>query len=87
MEQKNLFYSLTEDVKNKKFDDDYLFKLIEFWQTDENKTDGNIFYASYALDKGNYEVALEYAESAVKKKKNQFRAMAHFAGCLLAEGG
>ncbi|SFT57300.1 Arylsulfatase A [Selenomonas sp. GACV-9] len=69
MRQNELFYSLTEDVKDKKFDDAYLLKLIEFWQADDDKTEGNIFYASYALAHGNHEVALEYAEKALQKRK------------------
>ena len=69
MENKELFFSLVEDVSKAKFDDEYLLKLIEFWKDKNNEVDGNIFYAAYALHFRNYAVALEYAEKAVHKRK------------------
>jgi len=65
-----MFHKLLAYVQQGKYDDDYLQALIDFWQfLPENETDGNIFYAKYALYHKNYAVAYEYGHKAYAKRK------------------
>ncbi len=67
---KVLFHRLLEYSAQKKYDDDYLQALIEFWQfLPENEVEGNIFYAQYALHHKNYAVAYEYGHKAYTQRK------------------
>ncbi len=65
-----MFHKLLAYVQQGKYDDDYLQALIDFWQfLPENETDGNIFYAKYALYHKNYAVAYEYGHKAYAQRK------------------
>ena len=67
---KELFHKLLAYAEQKKYDDEYLQRLIEFWQfLPENEVEGDIFYAKYALHHKNYAVAYEYGQKAYAKRK------------------
>lgn len=66
---KKLFHKLIAYGKRNIYNDDYLRKLIEFWQLPENEIEGDILYARYALAHGSYAVAIEYGEKAFSKRK------------------
>lgn len=71
---KVLFHRLLSYAARNEFTDDYLQTLIEFWQLlPENETEGNIFYAQYALHYKNHAVAYEYAYKAYAKRKINWR--------------
>lgn len=86
MEQKELFFSLVGAASKGNFDDTYLLHLIEFWKIDTCEADGNIFYALYALHFKNYEVAIEYAEKALKKRKVNLTLWRVLRDCYLHLG-
>lgn len=83
---KHLFTQLLALAEQKEFTDEYLQILIEFWQLlPENEVEGNIFYARYALEHDNVQVALEYALKAYAKRKINWELWRILRDCYAAK--
>ena len=86
MHNEEIFFRLTDYIKQGKFDDEYLALLVEFWENPHNKADGAIFYARYALANGNVDVALEYALSAFEERKINWELWRILRDCYNEKG-